>query len=435
MVAQAQFSTAGIAVQPGDTETISLSLFNIGNHTETYTLVPAGLLAGWVRLDPPTVTLFGGTSQVIEVMVRPPRLSSTPAGPAPLTIRIIPLEDPDDVIIAETTVIMGAFDGRQILLLQPVASSRRRAVFEFLVENQGNSQANCRLHLIDTSQRLDGDFDPAAVGIEPGGTSLVRLRMKAVHRQWSGGSRTIPFSIEADQQGFPTATANATFVQSSIVPDRVGRRAIGLILLAAALVAAWFGLIRPATRRAAQDAVRHTPGVTVVVTTPVRPTVPTTTTAPVVTTPGTTIPGQTTTTVVVPAATQPTEPPVVAPVTPASGADSGTLFSKRIELDVDPGASGQTPYHVPAGQELRVTDFVIQNTKRDMGLATVLQNDAVVFRWDLNRVTDNNDVVQLISPIVFPAGSTLVFKLDCTAPGAPGQCSEGLLVSGHLVTV
>ena len=62
----------------------------------------------------------------------------------------------DDVIIAETTVIMGAFDGRQILLLQPVASSRRRAVIEFLVENQGNSQANCRLPRIDTSQPLDG---------------------------------------------------------------------------------------------------------------------------------------------------------------------------------------------------------------------------------------------------------------------------------------
>ena len=432
MVAQAQFSTAGVSVQPGETETLSLTLHNIGNHTETYTLVPSGLLAGWVRIEPPTVTLFGGTSEMVEVAIRPPQLATTPAGPAPLTVRIIPLDDPDDVVIAESTATIGTFHARHIRLLQPVVRSRRRATFEFLVENSGNSQANCRLHMIDTSHRLDGDFNPAAVGIEPGGTSLVRLRMKAIRRQWKRGARTIPFAIEADQQGYPTAVANATFVQSPIVPERLAGRVAGLIVLLGAIAGAWFAVIKPETKRAAQDALRNQPDGEVVVTT-----VPVTTP---VTAPASTLPGET--------APVTTAPPITA-VLPPTGvtAEEGVLFSRRFLVEAplgnDPGsADPQAPppspiatYVVPAGQELRITDLVVQNTNRDEGFLTVLKGEEPLFRWDLSVVLDNNDPLYLTTPYVFETNSTLTVQLECDTPGNPGNCSEGLLITGRLVTL
>lgn len=431
MVAQAQFSTAGVSVQPGESETLSLTLQNIGNHTETYTLVPSGLLAGWVRIEPPTVTLFGGTSEAVEVAIRPPQLPTTPAGPAPLTVRIIPLDDPDDVVIAESTAIIGTFHGRHIRMLQPVVRSYRRATYEFLVENTGNSQANCRLHMIDTSHRLDGDFNPAAVGIEPGGTSLVRLRMKAIRRQWTRGVRTIPFTIEADQQGFPTAVANATFVQSPMVPERLGARAAGLFLLVGALAAAWFAVIKPATKRAAEDAVHDQPAAEVVVTT-----VPVTT--PITAAPASTTPGDTT-----PPVTTPVVTAVLRPTAPATA--EGELFSQRLVVEApvgndpgtaDPEAPAQTAsLAVPAGQELRITDLIVQNANGDEGFITLLNGDVPWFRWNLARVLDNNDPQYFTTPIVVATGSTLTVKLECEASGIPGMCSEGLLIVGRLVPV
>ena len=402
MVAQAQFLTSDVSVQPGQAETLSMVLYNLGNRTETFTLVPSGLVAGWVRISPPTVTLFGGSSETIQVTLKPPQLATTPAGPAPLTVRVIPQEEPDEVIIAETTVIIGAFHDRRVHLLQPVVRSRRRATYEFLVENQGNSQASCRLHLIDTSQRLDGDFNPPAVGIEPGGTSLVRLRLKAIRRQWRRGARTLPFSIEADQQGFPTAVANANFVQTPAVPEHFGRRLAGLILLAGLLAGAWFGLIRPATRRAAKEAVRDfTPAVV------------------------TTLPGA-------PISTQVT---VVAPAAPTTTLpDPGTLFSNRFSVEIAPNQSKAAQYQVPPGKELRVTDLVLQNVNTDKGVATVSKNDSVIAQWDLGQVLNNNDPLQFVSPFVFESGSTMTFTVACDAPGSvTGQCSEGLLVIGKLV--
>jgi len=412
-----------VAVQPGETETLSLTLHNIGNHTETYTLVPSGLLAGWVRVEPPTVTLFGGTSEVIEVAIRPPQLPTTPAGPAPLTVRVIPLDEPDEVVIAESTAIIGTFDARHIRLLQPVVRSRRRASYEFLVENAGNSQANCRLHLIETTHRLDGDFNPAAVGIEPGGTSLVRLRMKAIRRQWTRGVRTIPFSIEADQQGFPTAVANGTFVQTPMVPERIGARIAGVVLFIGALAAAWFAVIKPATKRAAEDAVRDQPGAEVVVTT-----VPVTT--PVTVAPASTVPGDT-----LPPTTAPVITAVLAPSTPAT--DEGVLFSKRLAVTVasSEGEKSDTITVAP-NQELRITDIDLQNVHRDSGLATVTTGDnQIIWQWDLGSVYFNNEPLSFRSAIVLPAGSTLTFTVKCDAPGTSGSCIEGLLVSGRLVTL
>lgn len=408
MVAQAQFSTSDVNVAPGGTETLDLTLINLGNRTETFTLVPAGLLAGWVRLSPPTVTLFGGSSDKITVTLRPPELSSTPAGAAPLTVRIIPQDEPDDVIIAETTVIVGAFHDRRLHLLQPVVRSHRRGVFEFLVENRGNSQASCRLHLIDVSRRLDGDFDPPAVGIEPGGTSLVQLKMKAVRRQWRRGSRTLPFSIEADQQGFTSAAADATFVQTPVLPEHLGRRLLALAAVVAALGGAWLGLLKPLTERTARDAVDATSS-TVIVT---APTVPTGDTG-----------GGTAVTTVTPTTVSST--PLTAPV----ATDDGVAISPRLSAEALPASAGSAQVIVPAGVEWRITDIVLQNTNDDTGLLTVLRNGDPVVAWNLGRSIANIDALQLVSPIVFPPGSVVSIALDCDFP-SDGSCATAVLFTG-----
>lgn len=394
-----------------------MTLMNLGDRTETFTLIPAGLLAGWVRIEPPTVTLFGGSHENIRVTVRPPQLASTPAGPAGLTVRVIPQDDPDEVVIAETTVVIGAFHDRRIHLLQPVVRSRRRATYEFLLENQGNSQASCRLHLIDTSQRLDGDFDPPAVGVEPGANSLVRLRMKAVRRQWRHGSRTLPFSIEADQQGFPTAVGNATFVQTPTIPERLGRRAAAAALIVAALAGAWFALVKPLTERTARDAVTNQTSVTVV---------------------DTTLPGQITPPVTDPDDTNDTTDTndTIAPTTTpvALVADNGQPFNKLFGAPVAQNDSKADSYRVPEGQQLRITDLWYQNTNEDEGRLTFARNDEAIHVWNMRLAADGESVA-FRSPIVFASGDVVNVTLTCDAPGdlTSGDCSTALYVSGTLV--
>ena len=132
-----------------------------------------------------------------------------------------------------------------------------------MLENRGNTQASCRLHLVDPSGRVEAEFDPPAAGVEPGASTLVRMKVRTTGMQWQRHARTVPFRIDADQPGSPTATAPATFVQTPVVPEHligrlVGRRSRSLAVLLA-WVAAWSS--RPSTTpptRAVDEAVPET---------------------------------------------------------------------------------------------------------------------------------------------------------------------------------
>ena len=107
MAAQAWFSRGDIEVVPGTSAVFQLTVVNLGDTTETFSLAPVGLAAGWTTIRPGSVTLFGGSQEVVDVEVQPPLLPSTTAGPTALTVRIVPQSDPDDVGSSETTLQVG----------------------------------------------------------------------------------------------------------------------------------------------------------------------------------------------------------------------------------------------------------------------------------------------------------------------------------------
>ena len=165
MSAQVWFAQEELTVEPGASTSLSLAVENVSDRTQSYTVIPSGLTAAWTTVTRPNITLFGGSRDVVEVVVRPPAIHSTTSGPTSLTLRVIPQDDPDDAVIAETLLDVAPFDDRRITTLQPVQRARRRATYEFMVENHGNNLASCRLHLVDASERVDGTFDPPAVGV------------------------------------------------------------------------------------------------------------------------------------------------------------------------------------------------------------------------------------------------------------------------------
>ena len=240
-------------------------------------------------------------------------------------------------------------------MLQPALRARRTAVYEMMLENQGNTQASCRLHLLDPTGRVDGDFDPPAVGVEPGASSLIRLKVHANRLQWERRSRTVQFTIDADQPGCPTASAPVTFVQASMVPERLFSRLLALLVTAAALGGLWFGMVKPAIRNAADDAVaEQLPAAissTSVVAAPVisNDSVPATTSVP-------------------------------------QAVNEGTLFSKLLAPAAPAGQTASVTVDVPAGSTFQLTDFALQNPDKDAGLAVLLNGSTEIYKLSLDDV-------------------------------------------------
>ena len=402
---QAWFAQDEITIRPGSTTSLSLSIENLGEHTEAYTIIPAGLTAAWTTVTRPNVTLFGGSRDVVEIVIRPPAIHTTTAGPTPAAVRVIPQQQPDEAIVAETLLDVQSFDDRRITMLQPLRRGRRRATYEFMVENHGNNLASCRLHLVDRTERVDGSFDPPAVGVASGSQSLVRLRMKATSGLFRRSERQLDFEIEATEPDHDPAIGHAALIQ----PPTVSARAFGRVLAAAALVAAaalaWVNVIRPELRDAAERAVDDR-------------------LAEIDTSPA-------------PTSLAP-EPdaadPVVDSIAPAAPVDEGVPTTTRIEVDVAIGQTGSQGFSIPAGSVFAMTDLVVQNPNRDIGTAALLRNSDTLYEWNLAQLQSNNEFQPRVTELLFQPNDTIVLQATCEGAGSTvgTGCAIAVLLSGEM---
>jgi len=402
---QAWFAQDEITIRPGSTTSLSLSIENLGEHTEAYTIIPAGLTAAWTTVTRPNVTLFGGSRDVVEIVIRPPAIHTTTAGPTPAAVRVIPQQQPDEAIVAETLLDVQSFDDRRITMLQPLRRGRRRATYEFMVENHGNNLASCRLHLVDRTERVDGSFDPPAVGVASGSQSLVRLRMKATSGLFRRSERQLDFEIEASEPDHDPAIGHAALIQ----PPTVSARAFGRVLAAAALVAAaalaWVNVIRPELRDAAERAVDDR-------------------LAEIDTSPA-------------PTSLAP-EPdaadPVVDSIAPAAPVDEGVPTTTRIEVDVAIGQTGSQGFSIPAGSVFAMTDLVVQNPNRDIGTAALLRNSDTLYEWNLAQLQSNNEFQPRVTELLFQPNDTIVLQATCEGAGSTvgTGCAIAVLLSGEM---
>jgi hypothetical protein len=400
---QAWFAHDEIEVDPGSTLTLPLTVHNLGDTTESFTIVPAGLAASWTSVSRGNITLFGGSQEVLEVEVSPPRLPTTTAGPTAIAIRVIPLADADDTMVAETTITIVPFDDCRIVPLQPIQRARHRATYEFMVENHGNTVASCRLHLIDPTDRVDGDFDPPAVGVAPGAASLVRLKSRAQRGVFRRSSRTLDFDVEASRQGFAPVSESMALVQSPTVPADVLARVAAVAAIIGGLALAWFGLVRPTIEDTVADEVAAQ----------------TVSEAPA----NGEAPGA--------------GPTTTSPPTDAGDGDPETtpaFFRLAVEPALTQTADQSTT--MPEGEYFDMSDVRIENPFNDRGVATLLVNGEQLFIWSLENVR-GSVFEPSITPIRLQPGDIVAFSVKCDEIGdaTRSTCTNAVNVGGETTPV
>ena len=403
---QAWFAQDEITIRPGSTTSLSLSVENLGEHTEAYTIIPAGMTAAWTTVTRPNVTLFGGSRDVVEIVIRPPAIHTTSAGPTPAAVRVIPQQLPDEAIVAETLLDVQSFDDRRITMLQPLQRGRRRANYEFMVENHGNNLASCRLHLVDRTERVDGSFDPPAVGVAPGSQSLVRLRLKAKSGLFRRSERQLDFEIEATEPDHDPAIGHAALIQPPSIPARFVWRVLVAAAVVGAAALAWVNVVRPELREAAERAVDDR--LAELDTSPTSPT---------------------------PAAVSDDDSGAVAATTlPAAPVDEVVPFTTRIKVDVEIGQTGSQSFSIPTGSVFALTDLVVQNPNRDIGSAALLRNVDTLYEWNLAQLQSNNEFQPRVTELVFQPDDTIVLQATCEGAGSTvgTGCSIAVLLSGEL---
>ncbi|MBV1894148.1 MAG: hypothetical protein KUG57_08885 [Ilumatobacteraceae bacterium] len=396
MSVQAWFSSDEVSVAPGAQLSLMLTVQNLGEETDSYTIVPAGLTAGWTTVDQGSVTLFGGSQVVVRVDVSPPALPTTTAGPTAISIRVIPLGDSNDAVVAEATIGIEPFDDCRLIALQPVQRARHRASYEFMVENHGNNLASCRLRLIDPTNRIDGTFDPPAVGVAPGAASLVQFRSKARRGLFRRGARTLEFEVEAERQGQSPVAMPLALVQSPTLSGAAVGRTLGIIALLGGLTLAWFALLKPTISdtvadevddRVAELALDPEPSATTAVSTE--------------------------------------------PTTPSVSITDGEPTFFRLSVEPPLTQTADQSATMPDGELFDMTDVRIENPFNDAGVATLLVNGDPVFIWSLENIRGQLFEPR-ITPIRLQPGDNVTFSVNCTQIGDPTRstCTDAINIGG-----
>jgi hypothetical protein len=395
----AWFSNDELSLAPGSRLTLPLTVHNLGDETASYTIVPAGLTASWTTITPGNLTLFGGSQDVIDVTIAPPALPSTTAGPTSIAIRVIPLGDSDDAVVAEATLVIEPFDDCRIVALQPIQRSRHRATFEFMVENHGNTVTSCRLHLVDPTERVDGDFDPPAVGVGPGSATLVRLKARAQRGGFRRSTRTLDFEIEAGRQGLPPVAAPMSLVQSPTIPAAALGRIAAVVGLVVAAALAWFALVKPAIEDAAADQVDR-----------------------VVEDLDQSAPGE---------AGVDGSTPTSIPSEGDATQLTGTSTFIRLDVDAPLTQTADQSTTLADGAVFDMTDIRIENPFNDRGVATLLVNSEPLFIWSLENIR-GSFFEPRITPIRLDQGDNVTFSVRCDEIGDTTRttCTNALIIVG-----
>lgn len=404
MATQAWFTTTEAEVVPGDTTVLSLVVSNLGDHTERYALSPTGVAASWTTLRPAYLTIFPGSHQSIDVEVTAPRPPAASAGPSALGVRVVPHGEPDDIVNADVTLAVAPTHERRVSVLDPAVRGRRRGSFDVLVENLGNVQAVCRLHVVEPTGRLDASIDTPVVRVEPGGAVLAQIRVTARRLLWDRRTRSIGFRIDADEPGVSTTSSNGSFLQTPVLPERIGLRIAGALAGVAAVAALWVGVVRPEVQRIVDEAISTIP-------------------APASTTGANTALDT--------ATTMPTS--VVSQSGPTS--DGSDPFSATLPGTAAVGQQSVESVPVPAGSQLSVTQLIIQNPFGDEGTALV-RLGGVRLEYDLSDL-DGVDANQgFAEPITLSGDESISVDVSCAVAGRSGSpaCSVSATVLGRLTS-
>jgi hypothetical protein len=400
---QAWFTTTETQVVPGTTTSLSLLVSNLGEHTERYALSPTGVAAPWTTLRPAYLTIFPGSHQSVDVEVTAPRPPAATAGPSALGVRVVPHSEPDEVVNADVTLEVAPAHVRRLALLDPAVRSKRRATYDVLVENLGNAPAVCQLHFIEPSGRLEGSVDTPVVRVDPGGSALVQVRVRARRLLWDRRTRSIPFRVDADEPGAPSASSAGSFLQTPVLPERFGLRLFGGLAAGAALGAIWLAVVRPHVERTVDRAVTELRASTPIV---ADGTVP----APEAASP-------------VPAAVPENDPVRL-----------GEPFSETVPGAAAAGQQSAETVTVPDDSVLEVTQLIVQNPYGDEGSVVVSLGD-VRLEYDLDDL-DGVDANQgFVEPVRIGPGAQIAVEVSCAVVGRPGaaSCSVSATLLGRIV--
>ena len=229
-----------LTVEPGQQASTLIKLRNQGAIVDRFDLSIVGPLAGWVRADPPFLSLFPGQDGQATITFAPPRAAFPRAGAFPFGVRVKAAAEPTGGAVEEGRVTVSPFSDATAEIVPVTSRASKTGRHEVIVNNKGNAPVAVVVGAVDPDRLVDFQVQPERFVIGPGEAGSASVRATARDTFWTGSKVPHPFNVEVKPGDAPSIPLRASLEQGPMLPRWVPV-AGGLAL--AALIAA-FALAR-----------------------------------------------------------------------------------------------------------------------------------------------------------------------------------------------
>lgn len=233
-----------MAVTPGAHVQVVVSIENLSEEEQSFTVEVNGVPREWVRLDRTALDVLPSDESFVTMNFKPLRRPDSVPGDYPVSVTIRPKNAPDKPAEAKFNLRLLSYSGFGMALNTP--RTEWPAPFELTIHNQGS--ANLPIAIIGRSPLLAFDIRPNRLTLRPDERQVVRGYMRQRQRSLVGTSREIPFDVLAQSQDAShfLATLPGSVTIRALLPTWVAGAMMGLLgLLLLGLLAVLLLASRP----------------------------------------------------------------------------------------------------------------------------------------------------------------------------------------------
>lgn len=195
-----------MAVAPGAHVQAVLTIENLGDEPDRYTVEIEGLPKGWARADRMEAPLEPGEDTQVMISFKPLRRSESKPGDHPVMIRVRSVARPSESLDIPTVLHVLPFSGFGMALSDTHIANETS--FKLYLHNQGNAPLPLTIQGTDSEQALNIVLLGAQVPLGPGERRTLAGTITPRRARWFGPERLHEFAIIArahDASGFLAA--------------------------------------------------------------------------------------------------------------------------------------------------------------------------------------------------------------------------------------
>ncbi len=158
---------ASLDVIPGESVEATVSVQNLGDIVDVFTLEVDGIDPSWVTLSTDSMSLFPGDEADSKLTVSIPRSSDAVSGVVAFAVKVTSRKDPSAAVDASCELNIAPFYSLQAAIT-PRRTTGPLGRFSISVQNSGNTDLPVFLEGNDPEERCRFSFEPRTLTVPPG---------------------------------------------------------------------------------------------------------------------------------------------------------------------------------------------------------------------------------------------------------------------------